>query len=107
MTTPTTATISVARMRAISARKMRGRPEDGRWGERVLTKGLRATRIPVVPPHAIAPITATTGWLYDLLTWTGVDKATARHVQDVILKPLSVVVIILVAVIVGWLGSRM
>ncbi|MGH9019040.1 MAG: mechanosensitive ion channel family protein, partial [Acidimicrobiales bacterium] len=60
-----------------------------------------------MPPPAIAPISATSGWLYDLLTWTGVDKATARHVQDVIVKPLTVVVVILAAVLIGWLGSRM
>src|SRR5580700_10344962 len=107
MTTPTAATRSVVITNAISTRRTRGRPVDGRWEERVLTKGLRATRIPVVSFPATAPLLATTGWLYDLLTWVGVDRATARHFQQVILKPVTVVLIVLVAMVVGWFGSRL
>jgi len=73
----------------------------------VLTKGLRATRIPVVPPPATAPLLAASGWLYDLLTWVGVEPATARHLQQVVVKPVTVVLIILVAAAVGWFGSRL
>jgi len=72
----------------------------------VLTKGLRRTRIPVVPPGAISPFAADQGWLYDLLVWVGVGKNTAAHLQQVVLKPVAVVVILLVAVVVGWFGSR-
>jgi small-conductance mechanosensitive channel len=72
----------------------------------VLTKGLRATRIPVVPPPATATILATTGWLYDLLTWIGVDHATARHLQEVVLKPVTVILVVLGAALISWFGSR-
>jgi small-conductance mechanosensitive channel len=73
----------------------------------VLTKGLRGTRIPVVSSPATAPLLATTGWLYDLLTWIGVDHATARHVQQVVVKPLTVVLVLLGALVLGWFGSRL
>jgi len=72
----------------------------------VLTKGLRRTTIPVVTPPATALPAADAGWLYDLLVWLGVGHATARHLQQVVLKPVAVVVILLVAAFVGWLGSR-
>jgi len=72
----------------------------------VLTKGLRRTRIPVVTPGATALPAADQGWLYDLLVWVGVNHATANHLQQVVLKPVVVVIILLVAVLVGWLGSR-
>lgn len=79
----------------------------GRWERTVLTTALRRTRIPVVLAGATSPLAADQGWLYDLLRWVGVDPATAAHVQDVILKPLVVVLVLLVAVLVGWLGSRL
>ena len=79
---------------------------DGRWGERVLTKVLRRTRILVVSPGATSPLIAAQGWLYDLLVWVGVDHATARHLQDVVVRPVGVVVILLVATAIGWSGSR-
>jgi small conductance mechanosensitive channel len=44
--------------------------------------------------------------LYDLLTWVGVDPATARHLQQVVVKPVAVVVVVVVATAVGWVGSR-
>jgi moderate conductance mechanosensitive channel len=67
---------------------------------------LRPTRIPVVPPRAISPLIAADGWLYNLLVWVGVDHATARHLQQVVVKPVTVVLIILGAVLVAWFGSR-
>jgi small conductance mechanosensitive channel len=60
-----------------------------------------------VPPHATAPLLAASGWLYDLLTWIGVDQTTARHVQQVVQKPVTVVLIFLVAAAVGWFGNRL
>ena len=58
-------------------------------------------------PGAISPLLASQGWLYDLLIWTGVSRTTAGHLQDVILKPVTVVLIFLVAMAVGWFGSRL
>jgi moderate conductance mechanosensitive channel len=72
----------------------------------VLTKVLRRTRILVVSPGATSPLIAAQGWLYDLLVWIGVDHATARHFQNVVVKPVGVVVILLVATVIGWFGSR-
>ena len=72
----------------------------------MLTKVLRRTRILVVTPGASSPLIAAEGWLYDVLVWIGVDHATARHLQDVVVKPVAVVVIVLVATAVGWFGSR-
>ncbi len=46
------------------------------------------------------------GWLYELLRWAGVGSGSAAHVQQVLLKPISVVLVVVVAVAVGWLGSR-
>jgi small conductance mechanosensitive channel len=69
----------------------------------VLTKVLRRTRIPVVSTPALS---AAQGWLYDLLVWVGIDHATARHLQEVVVKPVAVVIIFLVALAVGWFGSR-
>jgi small conductance mechanosensitive channel len=49
---------------------------------------------------------AVEGWLYDLLRWAGVAAPTAAHVQQVLVKPVSLVVVVLVAFAVGWLGNR-
>ncbi|HXQ90863.1 MAG TPA: mechanosensitive ion channel domain-containing protein [Acidimicrobiales bacterium] len=46
------------------------------------------------------------GWLYDILRWAGVGQATAAHWQEVVIKPLTVVLVILGAALVGWLGNR-
>jgi len=59
-----------------------------------------------VPSAATSPATADQGWLYDLLRWAGVSQGTAAHWQQVIVRPLTVVVIVLAAVLVGWLGNR-
>jgi len=47
------------------------------------------------------------GWLYDLLRWAGVSQTTAAHVQQVIVKPVTLVVVLLAAVLIGWLGNRL
>ena len=49
---------------------------------------------------------AVEGWLYDLLRWAGVAAPTAAHVQQVLLKPLSLILVVLVAFLAGWLGNR-
>jgi len=46
------------------------------------------------------------GWLYQVLRWAGVDPTTASHWQGVVIKPVTVVVIVLVASLVGWFGNR-
>jgi small-conductance mechanosensitive channel len=44
--------------------------------------------------------------MYDLLRWAGVDDATAAHVQQVLLRPVSVVLVVIVALLAAWLGNR-
>jgi small-conductance mechanosensitive channel len=44
--------------------------------------------------------------MYDLLRWAGVSDPTAAHVQQVLLRPVSVVLIVVVAVVAAWLGAR-
>jgi moderate conductance mechanosensitive channel len=46
------------------------------------------------------------GWLYDVLRWAGVSQPTAAHWQEVVIKPLTIVLVLLVAVLIAWLGSR-
>jgi moderate conductance mechanosensitive channel len=46
------------------------------------------------------------GWLYELLTKFGVDHSTARTVVDLIVRPLSIVLVALVAFIVARVGER-
>jgi small-conductance mechanosensitive channel len=55
---------------------------------------------------ATSPTPADQGWLYDLLRWAGVDPSTAAHWQQVIIKPLTVVLVVVVAALIGWLGNR-
>lgn len=50
---------------------------------------------------------AVQGWLYQLLRWAGVNDSTAGHVQEVLVKPVSVVLVVLGALIIGWLGNRL
>jgi small-conductance mechanosensitive channel len=59
-----------------------------------------------VPVGAISRLFAVQGWLYDLLRWAGVGNSAASHVQQVVVKPASVVVIIVVAVVISWVGNR-
>ncbi len=72
----------------------------------VLNRALRQTRIPVVPAGATSPVPDVQGWLYDLLRWAGVGQPTAAHLQQVVVKPVSVVVIALIALVASWLGHR-
>jgi small conductance mechanosensitive channel len=55
---------------------------------------------------ATSPSLTDQGWLYDVLRWAGVDPSTAAHWQQVVIKPLTVLIVILVAVLVGRLGNR-
>jgi len=58
-----------------------------------------------VPARATS-LAAAQGWLYELLRWAGVSDPTAAHLQQVVVKPLSVVIIVLIAALAGWLGNR-
>jgi small conductance mechanosensitive channel len=55
---------------------------------------------------ATSALVADQGWLYDVLRWAGVSSPTAAHWQQVVIKPVTVVVVVLVAVLIGWLGNR-
>jgi len=55
---------------------------------------------------ATSVFAADQGWLYNVLRWAGVDPTTAAHWQQVVIKPVTVAVVVLVAVLVGWLGNR-
>jgi small conductance mechanosensitive channel len=55
---------------------------------------------------ATSPSVTDQGWLFDVLRWAGVDPSTAAHWQQVVIKPLTVLIVILVAVLVGRLGNR-
>jgi len=55
---------------------------------------------------ATSPSVADQGWLYDVLRWAGVDPSTAAHWQQVVIKPLTVLIVIVVAVLIGRLGNR-
>ncbi|HWE66975.1 MAG TPA: mechanosensitive ion channel family protein [Acidimicrobiales bacterium] len=46
------------------------------------------------------------GWLYDLLTKLGVSPGTARTVVDLIVRPVSVLLVVVVALLAAWLGGR-
>jgi small-conductance mechanosensitive channel len=59
-----------------------------------------------VPLHAISPLVVDQGWLYDVLRWAGVSSPTAGHWQQVVIKPVTVLVVVWVAILVGWVGSR-
>jgi small-conductance mechanosensitive channel len=47
------------------------------------------------------------GWLYELLTKLGVTPDTARTVVDLVVRPLSILLVALVALIAARIGSRM
>jgi len=59
-----------------------------------------------MPLVAISAVVDDQGWLYDVLRWAGVSQSAAAHWQQVVVKPLTVVLILLVAALVGWLGNR-
>jgi len=54
---------------------------------------------------ATSPVTDQ-GWLFDVLRWAGVSQGTAAHWQQVVIRPVTVAMIVIVAVLVGWLGNR-
>ncbi len=59
-----------------------------------------------MPLAAISTPVVDQGWLYDVLRWAGVDQPTAAHWQEVVIKPVTVLMVIWVAIVIGWLGSR-
>jgi small conductance mechanosensitive channel len=46
------------------------------------------------------------GWLYDLLTKAGVDHGTATTVNDLVVRPVAVIIVIVVGVLVARIGSK-
>jgi moderate conductance mechanosensitive channel len=46
------------------------------------------------------------GWLYDLLTKLGVTHGTARTVVDLIVRPVSIVLVIIVALLIARFGGK-
>jgi small-conductance mechanosensitive channel len=46
------------------------------------------------------------GWLYHLLTKLGVSPDTASTVTDLIVRPLSIIFVVVIAIIVARIGSR-
>ena len=46
------------------------------------------------------------GWLYNLLTKSGVDPDTAKTVSDLVIRPLGVILVIIVALVAARLGSK-
>ena len=46
------------------------------------------------------------GYFYELLRALGIDEATARHLQDLLLRPLSILIIVLVAWVLSRYGAR-
>ena len=96
----------MVRTSAKSTRKAKGRPGSRAvCEERCSTGGLRRTRIPVVPLSATSPVVVDDGWLYDVLRWAGVSQPTAAHWQQVVIKPLTVVMVVLVAALI-WLARE-
>jgi small conductance mechanosensitive channel len=55
---------------------------------------------------ATSPTLVDQGWLYDVLRWAGVSDPTAAHWQQVVIKPLTVVLVLLGAIVIGRLGTR-
>jgi small conductance mechanosensitive channel len=65
---------------------------------------LRAAESPVTTSPA--PAEPGSGWLYHLLTKAGVSPGTASTVTDLILRPLSILIVAGVALLVAHLGAR-
>jgi len=55
---------------------------------------------------ATSPTVVDQGWLYDVLRWAGVSEPTSAHWQQVVIKPLTVALVLVGAMVVGWLGNR-
>jgi small conductance mechanosensitive channel len=47
------------------------------------------------------------GWLYHLLVKFGVSPDTASTVTDLIVRPLAILIVVAIALLVAWLGSRL
>ena len=47
------------------------------------------------------------GYLYELLRALGISESTARHLQDLLLRPLSILIVVLVAWLVSRYGARL
>ena len=73
-------------------------------------------RIPAVTSPPLAPdlallgtttqVTAGGGWLYHLLTKLGVSPDTASTVTDLIVRPLSILIVVIVAALVARYGAK-
>ena len=50
--------------------------------------------------------TQTGSWFYTVLTKSGVDPSTARTVDTLVIRPLTIVIVLLVAVLLARYGSR-
>jgi moderate conductance mechanosensitive channel len=59
-----------------------------------------------VPIAATSPPSSDQGWIYDLLRWAGVDPSTSRHVQSALVRPLTIIFIVILALVALWLGHR-
>ncbi|HYA68150.1 MAG TPA: hypothetical protein VED63_05395, partial [Acidimicrobiales bacterium] len=46
------------------------------------------------------------GWIYELMRWFGASTDTAHHIQSVLIRPLTVLFIVILAVIALWVGDR-
>ena len=53
-----------------------------------------------------SPVDQGGGWLYHLLIKFGVNPESASTVTDLIVRPLSILLVVVVALIVARLGSR-
>ena len=62
-----------------------------------------ALQLPAASP---APASSGSGYLYEALRAVGVDASTARHLQDLLLRPLSILIIVLVAWLAAHYGAR-
>ncbi len=86
----------------------------------VITGGAPGDRISAVNPAAPPPYVAAThwpapvpaasdssgGWFYSLLTQAGATPSTARSVNDFVVRPLEVVLVVVVAALVAHFGAR-
>lgn len=46
------------------------------------------------------------GWLYDLLTKSGVDPSTARSVVEFVIRPVEILLVVAIAVVVAHYGAK-
>jgi small conductance mechanosensitive channel len=66
--------------------------------------------LPAPPPAPLGPLATSGGdaggWLYSLLTQAGVSPHTAHSVNDFVVRPLGVVLIVVVAALLAHYGAR-